>query len=79
MKPRAVGGFSLMPSPGRVCRASFPHCPAAHAGRTRRSPSSCGYRGPASPMKCARSIVGECLASSKARGRQSFADLLYAP
>ena len=33
------------------------------AGRTRHSLSSCGYRGPASPMKCARSIGGECLAN----------------
>ena len=37
---------------------------AARAGRTRPSPSSCGYRAPASPTKCVRSIGGECLANS---------------
>ena len=46
----------------------IPRFPVAHAGQTHRSPSSCDYRGPVSPTKCARSIGGECLAS-KARGR----------
>ena len=35
---------------------------AAHAGQTLPSPSSC--RGPASPMKCARSTGGACLGNS---------------
>jgi len=30
----------------------------SRAGRMLRSPSSCGYRGRASPMKCERSIGG---------------------
>jgi hypothetical protein len=45
--------------------SSFPRCPAARAGRTRHSPSSCGYRGPASRMKCARNTRGGCLASDR--------------
>jgi hypothetical protein len=35
--------------------------------RTRRSPSSCAYRGRASPTKCVRSIVGEYLANDRDR------------
>ncbi|MGC2076314.1 MAG: hypothetical protein WA728_09855 [Xanthobacteraceae bacterium] len=33
--------------------------------RTRRSQNSCAYHGPASPMKSARNIVGECWASKE--------------
>jgi hypothetical protein len=42
----------------------IPALSSAHVGRMRHSPSSCGYRERASPTKCARSIAGECLASS---------------
>jgi hypothetical protein len=37
-------------------------------------PSSCGYRAPVSPTKCARSIGGECLANDRDRpGRREAA------
>jgi hypothetical protein len=42
---------SLIPS--LSCRSCRPK---------RLSPSSCGYRGPASPTKCARNTDGECSA-----------------
>ena len=48
--------------------AAVPHCHAAHAGRTRRSPNSYGYRGPASWTRCARSIDVACWANDIARG-----------
>ena len=35
------------------------------ASHRRRSPSSCGCRGPASPMRCASSTGGGCLASKR--------------
>src|SRR5262249_35777231 len=43
--------------PALSCRSCRPNA--------RHSRSSCAYRGPASPTKCARSIGGECLASKK--------------
>src|SRR5215467_12718609 len=35
---RSTCAYSIV-IPTRQCRASFPRCPAAHAGRTRHSPS----------------------------------------
>jgi len=42
---------------------SFPHRPAACAGRMRRSLNSCGSRGRALWTRCARSTGGGCWAN----------------
>ena len=49
--------------------ATSRRCPVGRARQMLRLPNSCGYHERASPTKCARSTGGECLASSKARGR----------
>jgi hypothetical protein len=39
------------------------------AGQTLRSQSSCGCRGPVSPMKCVRSTGGACSGNNRGLGR----------
>jgi hypothetical protein len=50
-----------------------------HGLQMRRSPSSCAYRGRASPMKCARSISGECWANDTVDqgGRKRRAGMVF--
>jgi hypothetical protein len=61
---RSIFARSTVPAT-QPCPASFRRGRAVHAGRTRRSPSSCGCHAPASPTKGARNTRGGCLASDR--------------
>src|SRR6516165_10245293 len=47
--------------PDAAVTSLIPRYRADRAGRTRHSLSLCGYRGPASPMKCAQNTRDGCL------------------
>jgi hypothetical protein len=51
-------------------QVSFPHCPVARAGRTRRSPNSCACHEPASLTKCGKNIVIACSANGPLRTKR---------